>query len=568
VSALIDTGSSITLAAQDLCAALGIFHLDPPKSLKAIGMAGSHVPLAGSKTVKMKIADIILNPIIHFTKGSCVPNMNSAYEVIVGNDILSLLPKMTMDFNARTVSFGSSVLPLGQSIPNLNSKNACFSVRDSSCSQNTPISCVNEIEQVDPSYVINLEDCDLNDEQKDQLSSLISKYNDVFSRHQYDIGSCTAGKVHIYTTNDPPRKIRPYRELNDIIDFPISLQTSTENIDVRPCFPRQTYVRGNHDLMDFAAEQQKDKLLHLTWLIKTSVGLPNAVTDEEKAHAEKIATNCEVKADGCLYYALENSKKTVLLVPAHLHRLIFDAHHSSALSGGHMGWKKTLAKAMRKYYWPSMNSDIRKWCDACLTCQMRRNPKPIFRERLIPVHSETVFAKVGLDLCGPLKTTEPWQQAAEHARSYKSSMKHQYDKNARPSPIREGDRVFFRNYTNKIGLARKLCFPWIGQFRVLKIDHPHAVILSITSPQSKPRRVHLNQIKKVLDITGPASTLSAIPEEENFTTEFAEYSIAGHNHPEPSSSPTADTIDTTEHSTSTPNRYNLRSRDKNQAATR
>ncbi|VDL78399.1 unnamed protein product [Nippostrongylus brasiliensis] len=239
VSALIDTGSSITLAAQDLCAALGIFHLDPPKSLKAIGMAGSHVPLAGSKTVKMKIADIILNPIIHFTKGSCVPNMNSAYEVIVGNDILSLLPKMTMDFHARTVSFGSSVLPLAPAI--INSKHPTVLVsnptnqpqtlyagmtiahatelanehenfaQDSSCSQNTPISCVNEIEPVDPSYVINLEDYDLNDEQKDQLSSLISKYNDVFSRHQYDIGSCTAGKVHIYTTNDPPRKIRPYR---------------------------------------------------------------------------------------------------------------------------------------------------------------------------------------------------------------------------------------------------------------------------------------------------------------------------------------------------------------------
>ncbi|VDO19641.1 unnamed protein product [Heligmosomoides polygyrus] len=29
------------------------------------------------------------------------------------------------------------------------------------------------------------------------------------------------------------------------------------------------------------------------------------------------------------------------------------------------------------------------------------NPKPNFRERFILVHSEAVFAKVGLDLCGP-----------------------------------------------------------------------------------------------------------------------------------------------------------------------
>uniref|UniRef100_A0A183GUL2 Integrase_H2C2 domain-containing protein n=1 Tax=Heligmosomoides polygyrus TaxID=6339 RepID=A0A183GUL2_HELPZ len=97
---------------------------------------------------------------------------------------------------------------------------------------------------------------------------------------------------------------------------------------------------------------------------------------------------------------------SIFPVPKHLQTLIFDAHHNSALSGGHMGWKKTLAKILRKYYWHSVHSDIRKWCDSCLTCQMRRNPKPNFRERLIPVHSEAVFAKVGLDLCGPLKTTE------------------------------------------------------------------------------------------------------------------------------------------------------------------
>lgn len=121
-----------------------------------------------------------------------------------------------------------------------------------------------------------------------------------------------------------------------------------------------------------------------------------------------MAPRCIIKNDNCLHCFLkeENNTHTVLLVPKHLQTLIFDAHHNSALSGGHMGWKKTLAKILRKYYWHSVHSDIRKWCDSCLTCQMRRNPKPNFRERLIPVHSEAVFAKVGLDLCGPLKTTE------------------------------------------------------------------------------------------------------------------------------------------------------------------
>ncbi|VDO52586.1 unnamed protein product [Haemonchus placei] len=43
--------------------------------------------------------------------------------------------------------------------------------------------------------------------------------------------------------------------------------------------------------------------------------------------------------------------------------------------------KKTLAKALRKYYWMPVYSGIHKWCDACMTCQMLRPPNPAYRER-------------------------------------------------------------------------------------------------------------------------------------------------------------------------------------------
>ncbi|VDO88400.1 unnamed protein product [Haemonchus placei] len=91
-------------------------------------------------------------------------------------------------------------------------------------------------------------------------------------------------------------------------------------------------------------------------------------------------------------------------------------------------------------------------------------------------------------------------------------MKLSYDKAARPT---KQPNYKSKPVTGKQGLARKLCFPWIGQFRVIKIDPPHAVIVSITSSQSKPRRVHLNQIKKVLDCCGPASTLPQFREKKN-----------------------------------------------------
>ncbi|RCN47028.1 hypothetical protein ANCCAN_06959 [Ancylostoma caninum] len=126
-----------------------------------------------------------------------------------------------------------------------------------------------------------------------------------------------------------------------------------------------------------------------------------------------------------------------------------------------------------------------------------------------------------------------WSNAAEHARAYKAKMKAQYDKAARLSQIREGDRVFFKNYTNKQGLARKLCF---RQFRVLKIEHPHATIVSITEPTSKPRRVHINQIKTIVDYSGPSLTPPTVPQEE-FVTELPEEVIHGYSYPQPSATP-------------------------------
>ncbi|EPB66042.1 putative ATP synthase F0, A subunit [Ancylostoma ceylanicum] len=292
-SALIDTGSSISLAGRQLCPALGIFHLDPPQTDSAMGMAGIHVAMSGSKQVTMQIGDMNLYPTLHFTTGACVPNTYCAYEIILGSDILALLPKMSIDFAQREVTFGDFSIPFGGSairktmaeipvrasktmrvpantetfvpctVENHSSSGTLVLVSQSTklanddlivapalissdsplllvsnptnehktifagtrlstavpadnsdqwdTSPGTPLVCVNEEFPDDPSFAINLEDSDISDEQKQQLRTLLDDFSDVFSRHQYDIGSCTAEKVHIFTTNDPPAKVRPYR---------------------------------------------------------------------------------------------------------------------------------------------------------------------------------------------------------------------------------------------------------------------------------------------------------------------------------------------------------------------
>ncbi|VDP62473.1 unnamed protein product [Heligmosomoides polygyrus] len=88
-----------------------------------------------------------------------------------------------------------------------------------------------------------------------------------------------------------------------------------------------------------------------------------------------------------------------------------------------------------------------------------------------------------------------WKLAARYNEAQRRKFKEQYDK-SHLSPLSIRDRVYLRDFAPKIGLSAKLCNLWLGQFRVIEVDHPHVVITSLSSPQSKPKKVHMNQVKR------------------------------------------------------------------------
>ncbi|KHJ97950.1 integrase core domain protein [Oesophagostomum dentatum] len=153
-------------------------------------------------------------------------------------------------------------------------------------------------------------------------------------------------------------------ELKDIIEFPVSLATSTNtdfySLPTAP-FPRRSFIRGMSHSVDMAQEQQKDNLLKMIYYIKNNLPVSPTVSEKDKAEAIDLANKVIIKSDGCLYYEANQNKSNgpLLLVPRSLRTLVFDAHHSSALSDGHMNWRKTLAKILRKYYWSVPLEDAR-----------------------------------------------------------------------------------------------------------------------------------------------------------------------------------------------------------------
>ena len=50
-----------------------------------------------------------------------------------------------------------------------------------------------------------------------------------------------------------------------------------------------------------------------------------------------------------------------------LRLVILREYHASAL-GGHMGEKNLLASVRRRFYWPGLAKDIKRFCHECPVC--------------------------------------------------------------------------------------------------------------------------------------------------------------------------------------------------------
>ncbi|VDO58125.1 unnamed protein product [Haemonchus placei] len=127
-----------------------------------------------------------------------------------------------------------------------------------------------------------------------------------------------------------------------------------------------------------------------------------------------------------------------------------------------------------------------------------------------------------------------WRSAKDFNDRQRAKYKQQHDRtHLRPLDIRVGDRVFLRDLAPKVGLSSKLCNPWLGQFRVVEVDPPHLTIVSVSAPQSSPRRAHINQVKRCYELSGPVFTSQWTPVEEQAALSAAgatELTMPGYSH--------------------------------------
>ena len=75
--------------------------------------------------------------------------------------------------------------------------------------------------------------------------------------------------------------------------------------------------------------------------------------------------------------------------------MVLHASHDHAMSGGHLAYKHAFVKVRDRFWWPTVNHDVKPWCQAC---QRRKSPHrraKVPTGYLLPV--DRPFQRVSID---------------------------------------------------------------------------------------------------------------------------------------------------------------------------
>lgn len=81
---------------------------------------------------------------------------------------------------------------------------------------------------------------------------------------------------------------------------------------------------------------------------------------------------------------------------------ILEAYHRSLL-GGHAGFARTKNRIRKYYHWPTMNTDIKKFCKECPVCEQSKIGRHTRAPMQVRTLASTPFEHLYMDLVGPIK---------------------------------------------------------------------------------------------------------------------------------------------------------------------
>ncbi|XP_058642045.1 uncharacterized protein LOC131546483 [Onychostoma macrolepis] len=146
----------------------------------------------------------------------------------------------------------------------------------------------------------------------------------------------------------------------------------------------------------FAKEQHGDDRLKHCW---TQV---RVIEGKEILPAPHPIPHFRIQ-NGRLYCVAQRrgEEKSLLVVPKAKTEVVMELAHAHPMAG-HLGVQNTTQRIRDRFHWPGLEADVRRFCQACPTCQ-RTSPRTPPPSPLIPLPIiEVPFERIGMDLIGPL----------------------------------------------------------------------------------------------------------------------------------------------------------------------
>ena len=108
--------------------------------------------------------------------------------------------------------------------------------------------------------------------------------------------------------------------------------------------------------------------------------------------------------DGRLYRKnRKNNEQPLRVISTAELDIILYSMHTDPLTG-HFALKGTIQRILERYYWPTIDRDVRAYINSCDDCQ--RRGKPQINEPLHPIKVGQPFSRIGIDVVGPLNETK------------------------------------------------------------------------------------------------------------------------------------------------------------------
>ncbi|KAM9991285.1 hypothetical protein ACTFIZ_004690 [Dictyostelium cf. discoideum] len=103
------------------------------------------------------------------------------------------------------------------------------------------------------------------------------------------------------------------------------------------------------------------------------------------------------------FFKKDRILKTCIVIPQSMIDEIIKIFHNSGLSGGHLGFKRTVDNISKRYYWENMYSDIKCFIDHCDPCQITKTSRyDKIKPPLKPIIAEKPFEIIAMDYVGPI----------------------------------------------------------------------------------------------------------------------------------------------------------------------